>query len=386
MRIVFISNYFNHHQKPVSDRLYELTDHRYTFISTLLMREDRRKLGYSVPDAPYILNAYENRSACQEAQKLISEADAVIIGSADYSYVSERIREKRLTFKYGERPLRNGIEPIKYLPRLIKWNNQYPRSAPVYLLASSAYAAWDYSRIGLFRNKVYRWAYFTPTVRCDDPDVLFENKEENGMIWVARMLALKHPEHLLETARRLNDNGYSFKLKIIGIGPLEDSMKQMTASFGLEDKVSFLGALSPQQVRDEMDKSQIFLFTSDKQEGWGAVVNEAMNSGCAVVASHAAGAVPFLINDGENGYIYQSENVDMLYEKTRFLLDNPQLREKMGRSAYKTIVETWNAETAGSRLMDLTEALLSGDRNAELFSEGPCSKAEIIKDNWFCPK
>ena len=49
-----------------------------------------------------------------------------------------------------------------------------------------------------------------------------------------------------------------------------------------------------------MEKSEIFLFTSDKGEGWGAVLNESMNSACAVVASHAIGSVPFLLKDGEN--------------------------------------------------------------------------------------
>ena len=48
-----------------------------------------------------------------------------------------------------------------------------------------------------------------------------------------------------------------------------------------------------------MEKSHIHLFTSNHLEGWGAVVNEAMNSGCAVVANREAGAVPYLIEHGK---------------------------------------------------------------------------------------
>lgn len=47
------------------------------------------------------------------------------------------------------------------------------------------------------------------------------------------------------------------------------------------------------EVRSYMEKADIYLFTSDFNEGWGAVLNESMNSGCAVVASHAIGSVPF---------------------------------------------------------------------------------------------
>ena len=53
-----------------------------------------------------------------------------------------------------------------------------------------------------------------------------------------------------------------------------------------------------------MERADIYLATSDRQEGWGAVINEAMNSGCAVVADHMMGAVPYLISHEENGMIY----------------------------------------------------------------------------------
>ena len=62
--------------------------------------------------------------------------------------------------------------------------------------------------------------------------------------------------------------------------------------------------MSPEKVRSVMEKSHIFVFTSSHLEGWGAVVNEAMNSGCAVVANVQAGAVPYLIEQGVNGIAY----------------------------------------------------------------------------------
>ena len=62
-----------------------------------------------------------------------------------------------------------------------------------------------------------------------------------------------------------------------------------------------------------MEKTGIFLFTSDRQEGWGAVLNEAMNSGCAVVASHLIGAVPFLKKKKKNGLVYSSGDRKTLF-------------------------------------------------------------------------
>ena len=48
-----------------------------------------------------------------------------------------------------------------------------------------------------------------------------------------------------------------------------------------------------------MEQANIFIISSTHEEGWGAVVNEAMNSGCVVIGSHAAGAVPFLIENAK---------------------------------------------------------------------------------------
>ena len=44
---------------------------------------------------------------------------------------------------------------------------------------------------------------------------------------------------------------------------------------------------------------------SGRKEGWGAVVNEAMSSGCAVVADAEAGSVPYLIENSKDGFIYR---------------------------------------------------------------------------------
>ena len=99
-----------------------------------------------------------------------------------------------------------------------------------------------------------------------------------------------------------------------------------------------------------------------------------MNSACAVVASNEIGSVPYLIQDGENGLVYASGNVDELYQKVQSLLDRPEWMENLGRAAYQTMITQWNAETAAERLVALTKRLLNGDTNSP-FADGPCSQA-----------
>ena len=115
----------------------------------------------------------------------------------------------------------------------------------------------------------------------------------------------------------------------------------------------------------------------------GAVLNEAMNSGCCAVASHAVGAAPFLIQDGKNGMIYQNGDDEDLYIKVKYLIDNPQIAKKIAKNAYLTIINEWNAEQAASRLMVLIEKMLEGIRNPDIFDSGICSRSEVIKNNWY---
>ena len=171
---------------------------------------------------------------------------------------------------------------------------------------------------------------------------------------------------------------------MIGTGEMEQQLKRQASEAGLlETNIRFLGAMSPEAVRLHMESAGICLFTSDRQEGWGAVLNEAMNSGCAVVASDAAGATPYLVNDGVNGSVYHSGNIQELYEKVRRLLENTTMQYSFGKAAYQTITELWNAEVAAKRFLQLSQTLLNGTDASGLFANGPCSPAKPLREDWY---
>lgn len=379
MKIVFISNYYNHHQDALCRALDASNPGEFCFIATSEMRLERKQLGYGDWEIPrFVHAAYTGEEGLRACQKLINEADVVIAGSAPEAMLKQRIKEHKLIFRYTERPLKKGDLWHLYLPRLVKWRLQNPVSKPIYLLAASAYASADYARYGLFKDKAFRWGYFPKTKKYTQ----LPPKEENSILWVGRFLDWKHPDDALSMAKKLHDEGKVYKLQFIGTGPMKQQLRDMTAELGLQDNVFFLGSMKPEQVREYMEKAGIFLFTSDKQEGWGAVLNESMNSGCAVVASHAIGSTLYLLEDNVNGMIYRSGDVDMLYEKVKTLLDHPELQEQLGRKAYETIAQTWNAEVAAERFCNLASHIQHGEKYPDLYTSGPCSKAPILRDDW----
>lgn len=377
MRIVFLSNFFNHHQSALSDALWERTGGEYCFVETAPMPRERRELGYETLRRDYVLTLAGNEA---KILRLIRDADVVIAGSAPEWLIQRRVRTGKLLLRYLERPLRNGMEPLKILPRWLRWHWRNPKDKPIFLLCASAYTAGDYAKFGLFRGCSFRWGYF-PEQKIYDLEELFPSKCPTEVLWCGRFLELKHPEDVLSAAKLLKEADYSFTLKFIGRGEEEETLRQMVKDFHLESCVQFLGARSPEEVRQAMERAGIYLFTSDRREGWGAVLNEAMNSGCAVIASHAIGSVPYLIKDRQNGLVYPSGNVELLAEKLRYLLDAPIEQRRLGKAAYETIRDCWNPETAAERLITLSRGLL--ENTPVHFAEGPCSPAEEINEDWF---
>ena len=122
-----------------------------------------------------------------------------------------------------------------------------------------------------------------------------------------------------------------------------------------------------------MEKADIFLFTSDRNEGWGAVLNEAMNSGCAIVADKSIGSVPFLLKDNENGLTYSTGCLHQVLYSVERLVTDDVLRSSIAKAAWCTINYDWSINNATARLFDLIDCLLNKQLPSVI--SGPCSKA-----------
>lgn len=379
MRIVFLSNYMSHHQYFLSEELYKKTNGEYTFIATEPITEERIKLGWPKIEASYILELTKKNE--EKILSMIMEADVVIIGSAPYRLVKKRIRAGKLTFTYGERPYKKEPSLLTLLVHRLRYMSQY-HYPNVYRLCASAFSPLDYARTNTFVGKSYLWGYFPEVKVYDNFESMYNNKIPNSILWCGRLIDWKHPEVAVSVAQRLKHEGIAFKMDIIGSGYMYEEIAELIKSQKLDPEVTLHSSMTPDKIREYMEKSSIYLFTSDRQEGWGAVLNEAMNSGCAVVANSAIGAVPFLLKDKENGYIYEDSMIDNAYQKVKLLIENNELRSKVSIKAYETVKDIWNPKIAAERFLQLVNGIMRHS-NTVLYNEGPCSLAPIIKNDWF---
>jgi glycosyltransferase involved in cell wall biosynthesis len=374
--IVFYSNFINEHQIPFCKAMYEKTKGNFCFVATQPISEERLSMGFEDQSDrfPFVVKAYESETVHLKAQKLGYESDVVILGDAPDEYIEKRLHENKLTFRYNERFFKEGYWHLLD-PRVLWHRYQHDiryRNKNLHMLCASAYTALDCRLIHAYPNKTYKWGYFPEVKKYDDVEKIIGLKHPASILWVGRLIGLKHPDASILVAEKLRREGYSFDLNIIGQGDYEQPLRQLIKKKGLADCVHIHGFMSPEQVRKWMEKSDIYLFTSDRNEGWGAVLNESMNSACAVVACQEIGSVPYLIQDGVNGFTYNRHKKDDLYNKVKQLLDNEEQKHSMQRNAYETMLNTWNAEAAAERLLHLIDCLREGRETG--YTSGPCSR------------
>jgi glycosyltransferase involved in cell wall biosynthesis len=384
MIITFVSNFLNHHQVPLSDELFKLIGNNYTFISTERTPDSFLEGGYSnFESVSYNMLAYESDNLYKKALKLVLESDILIIGAYNeiiLKFTDIRILSGKPIIKYSER-WHKELKSYFLLPYHILngnvWKNHLScNKKPVYLLCAGGFVVNDCNLIGAYPNKRFKWGYFTHVERLDIDKLLISKRNADiRILWVGRFIHWKHPELAIQLARFLKNSGYSFQIDMIGSGQLLEKMIKLVDDLGVSDCVNLLGSMSNSKVIEEMKGSHIFLFTSDRQEGWGAVLNEAMSNGCAVVAADSIGAVPYLLDRPGSGLIFRSCDINNLCEKVEQLFRHRELCEEMARNAYYVMAKEWSPENASKNLMKLCQSILSGTLDSLNIDNGPCSKA-----------
>ena len=397
MTVTFVSNYINHHQIPFCEAMRTRIGDGFVFVQTQEMEAERLAMGWQdvSEELDWVVSWTRERETAQEK---IQSCDLLLAGWAPEAQpaVAGRLAQHRPVFRISERIYKDGqwkcISPRGLIAKY-REHTRY-RKEPYFLLCAGAYVASDFSLIRAFPEKKYCWGYFPPlsVYEGEKPPIRHRGAHDPAvLIWAGRFVGFKHVERVLDLAGRLQRDGHNFVLHVIGGSSdarqeeAEEADHRYAEEHGLEENVIFHGLCSPQDVRSYMEESDIFILTSDRGEGWGAVLNEAMNSGCAPVAGAQAGAVPYLIKNGVNGYIYADGDAEDLAAKVERLIGDRQLCERFAGLSYRAIRVTWNAQTAAERLLSFGERVLAecertGGRpdmdvlNAKLPAEGPMSR------------
>ena len=272
---------------------------------------------------------------------------------------------------------RDGQVCRSCLKSLAAWHGIVHRCYRGSLSASTVVAGMQLTHRLLRIQQRYVSAFFTPTefsrqihieggfsretlfVRCNFllPDLGRSTDFGQYALFVGRLSEEKGVDTVI---RAWKESKIDFPLRIVGDGPLDSSLRKLAQGV---DTIEFLGSMGTDKVQEQIARAKFLIMPSVWYETFGRTVAEAFSRGVPVVASRL-GAMAELVQDGENGLLFDVGNSQSLAAATIRMLNLSQQSENQMRSAARTAFETrFNASVSYQQLMRIYEQAVENARS-----------------------
>jgi glycosyltransferase involved in cell wall biosynthesis len=373
---------------------------------------ERLTLGWGENKIPeWVLFSKAEQEGSDVAEKWKHDADAILCGKRELDLFEARCQQGKVTCYMSERWFKPPYGMLRMLhPQYLRMALRFCQllhSPKFFYLPMGVPAAEDLVRMVNFfsffpkwlfrrspltihecRSKLLLWGYF---VEPSSHAPMHARKSERlRVLWVGRMLNWKRVDTLIKAVGALLKEGRNIRLTLVGLGPeeprlrkLAESINNQQSAFGnatindpMNSRTNELPVITIYppvpivQVRDLMRQSDVYVLPSDGGEGWGAVVNEAMEEGCVVVASRECGSGATMIEQGQNGLLFKAGSIRELIAWLGRLCDETDFREQLAQGGLKTMRTLWNPDVAAERLVSVCEAARDG-RETPHYDKGP---------------
>ncbi len=171
------------------------------------------------------------------------------------------------------------------------------------------------------------------------------------ILFSGKYIQKKRPLDLLKSFKQL-DNSNAF-LIMMGDGELRNEMESYITEYNVKN-ILLTGFINQSSVLDYYAVSNIFVMCSGSGETWGLSVNEAMNFDLPLVISDMTGCTSDLLVEGENGFVFQTGNIDDLTCKLAYCINNPTFIYYSGKKSHK-IINNFSYKEIEIALMKLVE-------------------------------
>ncbi len=168
-------------------------------------------------------------------------------------------------------------------------------------------------------------------------EALQMSREKKYVIGIGRLVKRKAFEDFVRVVARLPEDVVGL---IVGEGPEKEPLQRLAKEQGVSERIRLLGFVSQEQKFQYLAQSDVFLLTS-LHEGFGIVLQEAMQVGLPLVATNHGGQVD-VIEEGKNGYLVGVGDVESMAERIRMLLAQPEVSDVIREYNQKDI-QTYDA-------------------------------------------
>jgi colanic acid/amylovoran biosynthesis glycosyltransferase len=171
------------------------------------------------------------------------------------------------------------------------------------------------------------------------------------LMTVGRLALGKGHDVTLRALARLQEAGRDAQLSVIGSGPDREILEALVKELGLEASVKFLGTLSEEDVIESLGHADAFVLAS-RVEPRAVAYMEAMALGLPTVGTDVGGSAEIITND-HDGLLVPSEDDERLAAAIARLMDDPDLRRRLGVNARRTAVERFDSRIGAATLYEL---------------------------------
>ncbi|EYT55231.1 glucosyl transferase [Leucobacter sp. UCD-THU] len=191
-------------------------------------------------------------------------------------------------------------------------------------------------------------------LRASDYTADLEPRTANRLVFVGRVTLEKEIDVILRAIPRI-DPELDVSLTVVGDGDQRKSLEKLAQDLGIADRVRFTGRVSDQQLRAHLTEASVFVIASIA-ELQSIATMEAMASGLPIVAANAM-ALPHLVQEGENGHLFQAGNDRELAEHVEAVLGLAPEQYRRMQQASLEAVKVHDID----RTLDTFESLYRGD-------------------------
>jgi glycosyltransferase involved in cell wall biosynthesis len=164
----------------------------------------------------------------------------------------------------------------------------------------------------------------------------FSPNKENLILFIGRVTTEKNIDELI-SAMALLDPALGARLEIVGGGELEEQLKAQAVALGVADRVQFDSYVTNEFLREALTRAKVFAMPSTA-ELQSIATMEALATALPVVAANAL-ALPHLVHDGENGYLFEPGDVEEFAARLTDVLTMPEDKLQQFKRASLKIVE-----------------------------------------------
>ncbi len=184
-------------------------------------------------------------------------------------------------------------------------------------------------------------------------EIASKNNRPKTLLYVGRLSPEKGPDRLLRAWTQLAAKHPSWKLAIVGDGPLESPLKQLCRDQGIQTSVEFLGW--QEDVWSQLYQAHAFVLPS-RYEGFPGVLIEAMYAKLPVVATDCSDSIREMIEHQQSGLIAENTGESLTNELDKIMTES-MLRDQMGIAAHRTATQfVWTQ--IGDRWIKLIEEIV----------------------------